>query len=85
MNAPANGKNGRPEPGSPESLARHKEWLYGKGGTPCRCEHAYISGGRLYGLSMGKSWARTTTHPDCVHHGRKAQAEAKRRQKARAR
>lgn len=71
--------------GSPESLARHLEWLYGKGGvyrgdgTPCRCEHAYRPLGRLYGVNMGMGWVRTTTHPYCVHHGDKAQADWDRR------
>ena len=75
--------------GSPESLKRHLNWLYGKGGVwggdgrmKCRCEHAWVSGGRLYGISMGKSWARTTTHPYCPFHGTKAEAERKARQKA---
>lgn len=58
-------------PDSPESLARWLDWLYAKSGKPCRCEHAYKNLGRLYGVSMGKGWVRTTTNPQCAHHGKK--------------
>jgi hypothetical protein len=60
-----------------ESLRRHMAWLYGPGGVypgnvPCKCDHAYKSLGKLYGVTAGKGWVRTTTHPHCPHHGDKA-------------
>jgi hypothetical protein len=61
------------EPGSPEDLKRHLAWLYPNPQKPCRCEHGYGSMGSLMGMQMGKGWSRTTTHPNCVHHGTKAQ------------
>lgn len=70
--------SGPSEPGSPESLRRHLEWLYGKhgvypGNTPCRCEHAFARLGQVNGVDMGSGWVRTTTHPNCFHHGDAAQ------------
>jgi hypothetical protein len=59
--------------GSPESLRRYLRWLYPNPLKPCRCEHAYIGLGMLQGINMGKGWVRTTTHPDCHHHGTAAQ------------
>ena len=67
-----------PAEGTQESLQRHLDWLYGPGGVygegkharPCRCEHSYKGYGRQNGIDMGKAWVRTTTHPDCPHHGR---------------
>jgi hypothetical protein len=58
--------------GDVESLVRNLAWLYPN--VRCRCDHEYLSAGRLYGVSMGKSWQRVTTHPLCPHHGDKAQA-----------
>lgn len=76
------------QPGSPESLRRHLDWLYGPGGVypgnvPCRCDHAYKSFGRWPdGISAGEGWMRTTTHPDCPHHGTKAEKERRERHAA---
>jgi hypothetical protein len=63
-----------PAPGESESMERHLDWLYGPNGcypgnTPCKCDHAYQGLGRLHGIDMGKGWVRTTTHPECPHHG----------------
>jgi len=56
---------------TPESLKRHLEWLYGKGGVyggdgrhRCLCDHVW-SPSREYGAG----WARSTTHPKCPFHG----------------
>lgn len=70
-----------PKPDSAEALQRHLDWLYGPNGCyeakgqPCLCDHAYQSLGHDGGVNMGKGWVRTTTHPECVHHGTVAQAE----------
>lgn len=56
-------------------LARHKARLC----PECRCEFEYKPLGRLHGTDMGKGWVRTTTHPYCVHHGDKAEAERRKR------
>jgi hypothetical protein len=56
-----------------ESLKRHLAWLYPDPTKPCRCEHGWGNGGRLHGINMGKTWGRTTTHPNCYHHGTAAQ------------
>lgn len=56
-----------------ESLKKHMAWLYPNPNKPCRCEHAYKGMGKLHGMNMGKGWVRLTTHPDCYHHGTKAQ------------
>lgn len=58
---------------TPESLKRNMEWLYPNPERPCRCESAGVSLGRLHGIGMGKGWVRTTTHPNCYHHGTAAQ------------
>lgn len=66
----------------PPSLVRHLKRLHAE---TCPCEWAYKSLGRLYDVSMGKGWVRTTTHPECPHHGTKAlkrhQAEQRRRER----
>jgi hypothetical protein len=72
------------------SLQRHLDWLYGPrgvypGNVPCRCDHGYRGLGMLYGTSMGKGWVRTTTHPDCPHHGTRAEKERRERYKAEGR
>ncbi len=63
---------------TPESLKRHLEWLYGKGGVyggdghhRCLCDHAYKSGGK--GPWAYTGWVRTTTHPKCPFHGEACQ------------
>ena len=76
------------EPGSPESLRRHLNWLYGPdgvypGNVPCKCKHGFESLGRVNGVNIGKEWLRVTTHPDCPHHGTKASKERVARAKAR--
>lgn len=58
------------EPGSPESLAKHNEWLYGGQPEPCRCDQAWKPLGRLHGVSMGHGWVRMNTHPNCLHHSK---------------
>jgi hypothetical protein len=45
------------------------EWLRWLGTEDCRCEHAWLSLGVLYGVSFGKGWVRISTDPDCRHHG----------------
>lgn len=37
----------------------------------CTCPHEWQSLGRLYGISMGSSWVRLDTDPDCPHHARR--------------
>lgn len=59
--------------GGTDSLKGHLEWLYPNPARPCRCDHGYLPQGRINHINMGKAWMRTTTHPDCVHHGTKAQ------------
>jgi hypothetical protein len=48
-----------------EELARRLGWL---GVEQCRCVWKWVSLGRLYGVSMGKSWARVRTNPGCRWH-----------------
>lgn len=67
----------RPAPGSIEDRDCWHRHLYGD--VPCRCRSAYKSIGRLDGITMGKGWVRMDTHPDCPHHGTKAQAEWRRK------
>lgn len=76
-----------------QSLERHLHWLYGPGGVysqgpgatfgKCRCDHGWRSLGRANGINMGKGWVRLTTHPDCPHHGTKAEKARERRIRAR--
>ena len=80
------------EPGSPEHLQRHMQWLYVESGAydssrgMCRCEHAYKGLGRWPdGVMGGKGWVRTSTHPDCPHHGTVAERERKARHKVQGR
>ncbi len=62
---------------------KHMDWLFGDSGLPmCKCAHAIRSLGRQDGINMGKGWVRITTHPECAHHGTKAEAERKARQKS---
>lgn len=49
----------------PEPLVATLAWL---ALTHCRCDWAWRSYGKLYGISMGKGWVRTTTSPQCKHH-----------------
>lgn len=49
-------------------------WLYPDPKRPCLCDHGIGPGCRLfYGVNMGPTWGRTTTHPKCYHHGTEAQ------------
>lgn len=64
--------------GTQESLERHLAWLYPDPSKPCLCDSGWVSYGTLHGVNMGKGWARTSTHPDCYHHGTKAQETYKR-------
>jgi hypothetical protein len=57
----------------PGSLERHMKWLYPDPAKPCICKSAWVNGGRLHGINMGKQWARTSTEPGCYHHGTEAQ------------
>jgi hypothetical protein len=55
-------------------LADNLAWL----GTPnCTCPHEWKSYGRLYGISMGKGWARMATEPACPNHGAAAPTSRK--------
>lgn len=59
----------RPGETMPPSLAANFRWLHTEG---CTCSHMHGSYGRLYGISMGNGWIRTTTDPACPHHGEAA-------------
>lgn len=48
--------------------AAHKKWLEWLGVPDCTCPHEWRGLGRLYGISMGKSWVRMDTTPGCPHH-----------------
>lgn len=70
-------------PGDAESLRRHLAWLYGPDGVypgnmPCRCEHGFVPLGIVNGVNAGMGWVRTTTHPNCHHHGTKTKRAAAR-------
>lgn len=51
----------------PTIYVRGRGWV-----TPadvgCTCPYDYRPLGRLYGISMGKDWLRTSTEPACPHH-----------------
>jgi hypothetical protein len=50
-------------------LQKHLAWLE----TPsCRCPHAWLALGILYGVSFGHGWVRTDTNPECQYHGASA-------------
>ena len=34
----------------------------------CKCDHGYLSLGKMHGINMGKGWVRTGTHPLCPVH-----------------
>lgn len=63
---------------SPSSLADWRRWLQIE---DCPCQLEWRSLGRLHGVSMGMGWVRTSTEPECPHHG----VEAERRRQARRR
>lgn len=62
-------------PDKQELLEKKMAWLYPD--RPCICKHKWLPGGRLHGVNMGHDWFRTTTEPECWHHGIEAQEHHK--------
>lgn len=62
-----------PEKPPPGSLERKNAWLYPDPKKPCKCDSVWSSAGRIDGINMGMDWHRSTTNPNCYHHGTAAQ------------
>ncbi len=43
-------------------------WLAFLRQEDCACDFRWAGLGRLYGVSMGNGWVRTSTDPSCPHH-----------------
>jgi hypothetical protein len=66
-----------PDDVDPDTLEALLAWLYPDPERPCSCDHKRLPAGLLHGVDMGHDWVRTSTNPDCWHHGTAAQAHYK--------